>query len=67
MQGAYLEAGLDDGDSAMVMHTLGTITRACGMSWTARDTGLGPDSLYTVILNTFYPEPNPTSFYRLSG
>lgn len=52
---AYLEATLEDGKPAVVMHALGTIARARGMSQIARDTGLGRESLYKALS----PEGNP--------
>jgi len=52
---AYLEAALEDGDPAVVMHALGTIARARGMSQIARDTGLGRESLYKALS----PDGNP--------
>jgi probable addiction module antidote protein len=52
---AYLEAALEDGDPAVVVHALGTIARARGMSQVARETGLGRESLYKALS----PEGNP--------
>ena len=52
---AYLEAALDDGDPRVVVHALGTIARARGMSQIARETGLGRESLYKALS----PEGNP--------
>lgn len=52
---AYLEAALEDGKPAVVMHALGTIARARGMSQIARDTGLGRESLHKALS----PEGNP--------
>jgi probable addiction module antidote protein len=52
---AYLEAALEDGDPAVVMHALGAIARARGMSQIASDTGLGRASLYKALS----PEGNP--------
>jgi probable addiction module antidote protein len=43
---AYLEAALQEGDSALVAAALGDIARAKGISQIARDTGLGRESLY---------------------
>jgi len=43
---AYLEAALQEGDSALIAASLGDIARAKGMSQIARDAGLGRDSLY---------------------
>ncbi len=52
---AYLEAALEDGDPRVVVHALGTIARARGMSQIARKTGLGRESLYKALS----PEGNP--------
>jgi probable addiction module antidote protein len=52
---AYLEAALEDGEPAVVMHAPGTIARARGMSQIARDTGLGRESLYKALS----PDGNP--------
>ncbi len=52
---AYLEAALEDGDPRVVVHALGTIARARGMSQIARETGLGRESLYKALS----PDGNP--------
>ena len=52
---AYLEAVLEDGDSALVAAALGDIARAKGMTHIARETGLGRESLYKALS----PEGNP--------
>ncbi len=52
---AYLQAALEEGDPALVIHALGNIARARGMSQIARQTGLGRESLY----KAFSPEGNP--------
>jgi probable addiction module antidote protein len=52
---AYLQAALEDGDPALVIHALGNIARARGMSQIARDTGLRRESLYKALS----PEGNP--------
>jgi probable addiction module antidote protein len=52
---AYLEAALQEGDSALVAAALGDIARAKGISQIARDTGLGRESLYKALS----PEGNP--------
>lgn len=46
---AYLEAALGDGDARVIVHALGTIARARGMSQVARDAGLGRESLYKAL------------------
>ncbi|MCD4726322.1 MAG: putative addiction module antidote protein [Pirellulales bacterium] len=52
---AYLQAAFEDGDPAVVIHALGNIARARGMSQIARETGLGRESLYKALS----PEGNP--------
>ncbi len=52
---AYLQAALEEGEPALVVHALGNIARARGMSQIARQTGLGRDSLYRALS----PEGNP--------
>lgn len=52
---AYLEAALEEGDPALVVHALGNIARARGMSEIARQTGLRRESLYKALS----PEGNP--------
>ncbi|MEN6407373.1 MAG: addiction module antidote protein [Thermoguttaceae bacterium] len=52
---AYLQAALDDGDPALVVHALGNIARARGMSQIARQTGLRRESLYKALS----PDGNP--------
>lgn len=52
---AYLQAALDDGDPAIVIHALGNIARARGMSQIARQTGLRRESLYKALS----PDGNP--------
>lgn len=42
---AYLNAALEEDDSALVLAALGDIARARGMTRVARDTGLGRESL----------------------
>jgi probable addiction module antidote protein len=53
---AYLEVALEDGDPALVTHTLGVIARAKGMAQLARDTGLGRESLYKALSAEGNPE-----------
>jgi len=52
---AYLQAALEEGEPALVVHALGNIARARGMSQIARQTGLGRESLYKALS----PEGNP--------
>jgi probable addiction module antidote protein len=53
---SYLEAALEDGDPALVVHVLGVIARAKGMSQLARETGLGRESLYKALSAEGNPE-----------
>jgi probable addiction module antidote protein len=52
---AYLDAALEDGDSALVAAALGDIARARGMTQIAREAGVGRESLYKALS----PEGNP--------
>jgi probable addiction module antidote protein len=52
---AYLEAALEEGDTALVAAALGDIARAKGMTEIARKTGLGRESLYKALS----PDGNP--------
>lgn len=52
---AYLQAALEDGDPAVVIHALGNIAHARGMSQIARQTGLRRESLYKALS----PDGNP--------
>jgi probable addiction module antidote protein len=52
---AYLQAAFEEGDPALVIHALGNIARARGMSEIARETGLRRESLYKALS----PEGNP--------
>lgn len=53
---AYLEAALEEGDSALVAAALGDIARAKGMSQVARSSGLGRESLYKALSPGGNPE-----------
>ncbi|MCG3190007.1 MAG: hypothetical protein LKCHEGNO_02573 [Burkholderiaceae bacterium] len=53
---AYLEAALEEGDSALVAAALGDIARAKGMSHVAREAGLGRESLYKALSPGGNPE-----------
>jgi probable addiction module antidote protein len=53
---AYLQAALEENDSALVAAALGDIARARGMSQLARDTGLGRESLYKALSASGNPE-----------
>ncbi|MFH1086287.1 MAG: addiction module antidote protein [Chloroflexota bacterium] len=53
---AYLDAALEDGDTALVVAALGDIARAKGMSQIAREAGVGRESLYKALSTTGNPE-----------
>jgi probable addiction module antidote protein len=53
---AYLEAALEESDSALVAAALGDIARAKGMSDIAKETGLGRESLYKALSSEGNPE-----------
>lgn len=53
---AYLEAALQEGDSALIAAALGDIARAKGMTQIARDAGLGRESLYKALSADGNPE-----------
>lgn len=53
---AYLEAALEEGDSALVAAAIGDIARAKGMTQIAQDTGLGRESLYKALSSEGNPE-----------
>ena len=46
---AYLEAALEEGDTALVAAALGDIARAKGMTYIAHEAGLGRESLYKAL------------------
>jgi probable addiction module antidote protein len=52
---AYLQAALEEGDPALIIHALGNIARARGMTQIARETGLRRESLYKALS----PDGNP--------
>ncbi len=45
----YLNAVLEDGDSSLLLASIGDIAKARGMSKIALDTGLGRESLYKAL------------------
>jgi probable addiction module antidote protein len=53
---AYLEAALEEQNPALITAALGDIARAKGMTQTARDAGLGRESLYKALSPTGNPE-----------
>ncbi len=53
---AYLNAALEDGDSALIAAALGNIARARGMTQLAKDTGISRDGLYKALS----PSGNPS-------
>ena len=52
----YLQAALEEGDSALVAAVLGDIARAKGMSRIAKKAGLGRESLYKSLSAEGNPE-----------
>ncbi|HET7334526.1 MAG TPA: addiction module antidote protein [Rhizomicrobium sp.] len=46
---AYLNAALEDGDTALIAEVLGNIARSKGMAAIAKKTGLGRESLYKAL------------------
>jgi probable addiction module antidote protein len=53
---AYFDAVLEENDPQLIVHALGVIARAKGMSQIARDTGLVRESLYRSLSNAGNPE-----------
>lgn len=53
---AYFDAVLEENDPQLIIHALGVIARAKGMSQIARDTGLCRESLYRALSNAGNPE-----------
>lgn len=53
---AYLDAALEEGDSALIAAALGDIARAQGMAKIARKSGLGRESLYKALSAEGNPE-----------
>ena len=52
---AYLNAALEDGDTAVIAAALGDIARAKGMTQLARETGITRDGLYKALSSTGNP------------
>ena len=46
---AYIDAVFEDGDPALVVHALGVVARARGMTEVARESGLSRESLYRAL------------------
>lgn len=53
---AYLDAVLEDGDSALIQAAIGEVAKAAGMSMLARETGLAREGLYKSLSS----EGNPS-------
>jgi probable addiction module antidote protein len=53
---AYLDAALEEGDSALLAAALGDVARSKGMTEIARETGLGRESLYKALSSDGNPE-----------
>lgn len=52
---AYLNAALDEGDTALISAALGDIARTRGMTQLAQDTGISRDGLYKALSPTGNP------------
>jgi probable addiction module antidote protein len=52
----YLEAALEENDSALISAALGDVARAKGMAQIAEKTGLGRTSLYKALSPDGHPE-----------
>ena len=52
----YLQAVADENDPALLIHALGVVARARGMTQMARDTGITRESLYRALASTGNPE-----------
>lgn len=52
---AYLDAAMEEGDSALIAAALGDVARARGMTQMARDTGVTREALYRALS----PDGNP--------
>ena len=52
---AYLNAALEDGDTAIIAAALGDIARAKGMTQLAKETGITRDGLYKALSPTGNP------------
>lgn len=46
---AYLEAAFDDGDPALIAHSLGDVARSLGMSDVAKKAGVTREALYKAL------------------
>lgn len=52
---AYINAALEDGDTAIIAAALGDIARAKGMTLLAKETGITRDGLYKALSPTGNP------------
>lgn len=52
---AYLNAALEDGDTAVIVAALGDIARAKGMTQLSKETGITRDGLYKALSPTGNP------------
>lgn len=52
---AYLNAALEDGDTALIAAALGDIARAKGMTQLSKETGITRDGLYKALSPTGNP------------
>ncbi|MGH8397562.1 MAG: addiction module antidote protein [Gammaproteobacteria bacterium] len=53
---AYLDAALEEGDTALFLHALQNVARARGMSAVAAEAGLNRESLYRMLSKHGNPE-----------
>jgi len=53
---AYLSMVLEDGDTDELIHALGHIAKARGMTQIAKDSGLGRESLYKALRSGSRPQ-----------
>jgi probable addiction module antidote protein len=49
---AYIEAAFEDGEPALIIHALGVVVRAKGMSQLARDAGVTREALHKALTAT---------------
>lgn len=53
---AYVEAAFEDGDPAVITHTLGNIARARGMTSIAKEAGVTREALYKALTENGDPK-----------
>ncbi len=52
---AYLNAALEDGDTAVIVAALGDVARSRGMTQLSKETGITRDGLYKALASTGNP------------